>query len=178
MKDVKAYKSLESYNYLKSGWVGQVLVHQIDANLVLLKSTVQGSQSTGRLHNVWVCAKSEGEVVTAGCTCMAGMARVCSHVGAVLWKVDSAASAGFTGHACTDAAMKWNQGTRKNVVPAALHNIDFRLEREASTNANMHLRRTKKCRNFRDDKELQEFLETAPFQGLFKVPGKYMLLSH
>ncbi|KAG0437562.1 hypothetical protein HPB47_017385 [Ixodes persulcatus] len=95
MEDVKAYKSLDSYNYLKSGWVGAVLVHEVDQGTVLLKGTVQGSQSVNGANNVWVCAKKDGEVITGGCTCMAGKAQVCSHVGAVLWKVDFAATAGL-----------------------------------------------------------------------------------
>lgn len=181
MRDVKAYKSLESYNYLKSGWVGKVLIHEIDSDLVLLKGSVQGSQSSKKLNQVWVCAKREGQVVTAGCTCMAGKARVCSHVGAILWKVDAAASSGYTGHACTDEGSKWNQGTKKNIVPSALCNIDFQLERGTSTSSVTHARhapQAKKFRAFRDDKELEEFLATAPFQGLFNIPGKYKLFLH
>ncbi|KAG0440677.1 hypothetical protein HPB47_016222 [Ixodes persulcatus] len=106
---------------------------------------------------------------------MAGEARVCSHVGAVLFKVDLAATLGYTGHACTDEAAKWNRGTKKNVVPAALSNIDFKMERGAST-GNRKAPEAKKFHAFRDDQEQQEFLATAPSQGLFRIPGKYTLL--
>ncbi|KAG0437880.1 hypothetical protein HPB47_017248 [Ixodes persulcatus] len=60
LEDVKAYKSLDSYNYFKSGWVGAVLVHEVYATTVLLKGTVQGSQSINRTNDVWVCAKMDG----------------------------------------------------------------------------------------------------------------------
>lgn len=144
LREVKAYKSLDAYNYVLSGWVGQLLIHKIDRDLVLLKACVQGSQSTKKLNNTWVSAKKDGKVVTAGCTCMAGEARVCSNVGTVLFKVDLAATLGFTGHACTDEAAKRNGGTKENVVPTALSNIDFKMERGASTSTRKHAPKAKK----------------------------------
>ncbi|KAG0423460.1 hypothetical protein HPB47_000772, partial [Ixodes persulcatus] len=87
------------------------------------------SQSVNMTNDVWVCVKMDGEVITAGSTFIAGQARVCSHIGAALWKVDFAASDGLNGHGCTDGAMKWNRGTKRNVVPASLHNIGFRLQK-------------------------------------------------
>lgn len=59
MKDAKAYMSLESYNYLKSGWVGQVLVHEINRDFVTLKAAVQSLQSTNKLNSAWVCTKKK-----------------------------------------------------------------------------------------------------------------------
>lgn len=144
LREVKAYKSLDAYNYALSGWVKQLLIHKTDGDLVLLKACVQGSQSTKKLKNAWVCAEKDGEVVTAGCTCMDGEARVCSHVGAVLFKVDLAATLGYTRHACMDEAAKWNRGTKENVVPAALSNIDFTMERGASTSTRKHAPQAKK----------------------------------
>ncbi|KAG0411128.1 hypothetical protein HPB47_011735 [Ixodes persulcatus] len=177
LEDVKAYKSLDSYNYFKSGWVGAVLVHEVDATTVLLKGTVQGSQSVNKTNDVWLCAKMDGEVITAGCTCMAGQARVCSHIGAVLWKVDFAASSGLTGHGCTDEAMKWNRGTKRNVVPASLHNIGFKLEKGIVETPDTYVPEAKQLRVFRNSQELREYHATAPFQGLFQIHGKYRPLS-
>ncbi|KAG0421434.1 hypothetical protein HPB47_002670 [Ixodes persulcatus] len=81
LQDVKAYRSLESYNYLQSGWVGKLSVHQIDAELCYVKGQVTPSQSVKQTtHTAWACARDSGEVLTAGCTCMAGQARVCCHL--------------------------------------------------------------------------------------------------
>ncbi|XP_077509383.1 uncharacterized protein LOC144120641 [Amblyomma americanum] len=127
--EVRAYKSLESYNYLQSGRVGKVLAHRVSDDIVMLKSEVTPSQAvSSRPHQVWLSAKSTGEVLRAGCSCMAGQARVCSHVGAVLWKVDCAVSRGFTGRTCTDAAAKCNRGTKRNVEPRRLDQINFKLK--------------------------------------------------
>ncbi|CAN7984124.1 unnamed protein product, partial [Ixodes hexagonus] len=128
LEAVKAYKSLGSFNYLQSGWVGTVLTHRIDTDLTLLKAKVQASQSCGKLHNAWVCARLSGEVVTAGCSCMAGQDKVCSHVGAILWKVDMAVAGGLTGEACTDTTSAWNRGTKINVEPALLETIGLKLQ--------------------------------------------------
>ncbi|KAG0425314.1 hypothetical protein HPB47_027505 [Ixodes persulcatus] len=60
LEEVKAYKSLDSYNYVQSGWVGALLVHEIDPCTLLLKGTVQGSQSVNRPNDAWICAKKDG----------------------------------------------------------------------------------------------------------------------
>ncbi|KAG0430387.1 hypothetical protein HPB47_022740 [Ixodes persulcatus] len=64
LEEVKAYKSLDSYNYVRSGWVGALLVHEIDPCTLLLKGTVQSSQSVNRPNDAWICAKKDGEVIT------------------------------------------------------------------------------------------------------------------
>ncbi|KAG0430388.1 hypothetical protein HPB47_022741 [Ixodes persulcatus] len=60
LEEVKAYKSLDSYNYVRSGWVGALLVHEIDPCTLLLKGTVQSSQSVNRPNDAWICAKKDG----------------------------------------------------------------------------------------------------------------------
>lgn len=56
---------------------------------------------------------------------MAGQAKVCSHVGAILWKLEYAFSNKMTAVACTDEAMAWNRGTKRNVTQASLESIAF-----------------------------------------------------
>lgn len=38
----------------------------------------------------WVILKSNGDVESAHCTCMAGVAEKCVHVAALLYKIDTA----------------------------------------------------------------------------------------
>jgi hypothetical protein len=38
----------------------------------------------------WLIAETDGSVISAHCTCMAGTGEVCSHVGAVLFAVKAA----------------------------------------------------------------------------------------
>ena len=43
------------------------------------------------MYNVWVCLQKEyGWVLTANCSCMAGLGSVFSHVAALLFKIESA----------------------------------------------------------------------------------------
>lgn len=128
--EVKAFKSLESYNYLQCGWVRSpecapnergCHLHQMP-----LSETVTGCKQFCK--NIWVCAKSTGEVITAGCICMAGQARVCSHVDSVFWKVDLAAARGLAGLSSIDNVAQWNKGTKRNVEPKRLSEIKFRLK--------------------------------------------------
>ena len=60
------------------------------------------------------------EIVSAECSCMAGLGRTCSHVGAIMFKVTYAVEKHWTGAACTDASQTWNRGTSQNAVPSAL----------------------------------------------------------
>lgn len=55
---------------MQSGWVGVLLVHEIDESLVLLKREVRASQALAT-HHAWVCCERSGEVICGGCTCMA-----------------------------------------------------------------------------------------------------------
>lgn len=110
--------TLHAVNFLLSGWVGTVLSKKINnENQVLLKCKVRRSQTITHSHSVWVCTKPDGYVETAGCTCMTGLARVCSHIGALLFKILHASKENLTGNACTDTAQTWNKRTTKEVYP-------------------------------------------------------------
>ena len=82
-------KTSEAYQYLHSDKVGTVLVRQIEEHdLVYLKADVEPSQSLHVTHhNTWVLSTRTGVVQTAGCSCIAGPGRSCSHAAAILWKV-------------------------------------------------------------------------------------------
>ena len=71
---LKAYKSLETYNYFVSGWVGTCYYHEINKEFCLLKAAVRPSQRLSeKPHRPWVCVgKKDGSVSVAHCTCMAG----------------------------------------------------------------------------------------------------------
>ena len=71
---LKAYKSLEAYNYYVSGWVGTCLIHLISEEFCLLKAEVRPSQRTSSAAHVpWVAIRrGDGCISAAHCTCMAG----------------------------------------------------------------------------------------------------------
>ncbi|XP_077494319.1 uncharacterized protein LOC144104967 [Amblyomma americanum] len=89
LKEAEAYKSLDSYNQLQCGWVGWVLSHEAAADIVYVKADLRPSQAVNKKSwSPWACVRKNGQVVATGCSCMAGKARVYSHIGAPLWKLE------------------------------------------------------------------------------------------
>ena len=71
---LKAYKSLDAYNYFTSGWVGTCFIHEINKEFSVLKTIVKPSQRLSNPpHRPWVAVKrKDGSICTSHCTCMAG----------------------------------------------------------------------------------------------------------
>ena len=106
---LKAYKSLEVYNYYVSRWVGTYHIHIISEEFCLLKAEVRPSQRVNSAsHQPWVVVRRrDGCTSAAHCTCMKAynitgvqklirvhkhayifwLGEVCSHVAAWLSKL-------------------------------------------------------------------------------------------
>jgi len=70
---MKNYRSLEAYNFFQSGWVHDVQHITTSTGNVVLKASVRRSQRvTEKPHHAWVAVDSNGVVLAAHCTCMAG----------------------------------------------------------------------------------------------------------
>ena len=72
---LKAYKSLEAYNFFQSGWVQTIFILKspIRTDVALFRCKVTPSQRTKeKPHEVWTAVKKDGSVATAHCNCMAG----------------------------------------------------------------------------------------------------------
>ena len=70
---LKAYKSLDGYNYFVNGWVSNLNVTKTSgcpANYLFLANVQSLSPPSLK---VWVAFKASGEVLCARCTCMAGL---------------------------------------------------------------------------------------------------------
>lgn len=72
---LRAYKSLDAYNFFKSGWVQTVFfLPSPNGNFCALKASVMRSQkTTDSPHQAWIILNQRtAEVQRAHCTCMAG----------------------------------------------------------------------------------------------------------
>lgn len=49
----------------------------------------------------------------------------CTHIGAILFKIEAAVRSGFTKRACTDEPCRWNDDFVKKIKPAEISNIKF-----------------------------------------------------
>ncbi|XP_070377408.1 uncharacterized protein [Dermacentor albipictus] len=169
-QQIKNFRALESYNYVQSGWVGKVFTHKISSDLCYVKGTVSPSQSLNATpRTAWACVKQCGEVVTAGCTCMAGLGKACSHVGAILWKIEMAVAKGYTTTSCTDRAALWNSGTKRNVEPATLEEITFKVQKQVVDDPPPKRQRPSFVPMTRE--EIRKFHAESPFPYLFDTPG-------
>ena len=74
---------------------------------------------------VWVAAKDDGNILTAHCTCMAGMGETCSHITAVLFAVEAAIRSRVRA-SCTDLPCRWlNPGSKTQVICVPASDVDF-----------------------------------------------------
>ena len=70
-EQLKAYKSMDGYNFFIQGLVGKVEV-LVEYEVVILKATVRHSQSVSSpLLRPWIAAEKCGTVICAHCTCTA-----------------------------------------------------------------------------------------------------------
>ena len=87
---IRPNKSLQAYNYLISGFV-QDLGHTVISGKSVFLAKIKYSQRMNETPLLpWLIAETDGSVISAHCTCMAGTGEVCSHVGAVLFAVKAA----------------------------------------------------------------------------------------
>lgn len=71
---------------------------------------------------VWIIVNKGGCILTGNCTCMAGS--VCSHVAAVLFKIEACIRLELHKVSSTSSLCQWKK-SRKQVAPALLSKINF-----------------------------------------------------
>lgn len=124
-----AYKSLDGYNFFVSGHVQTCLYNEVssDSPVCVMKAKVTPSQRIReKSHEPWVIIhKTNGYVVAAHCTCKAGLGEACSHVAALLFKINAASTLGLNTESKTSLKCIWNRFYRKQVdaVPVTEMNL-------------------------------------------------------
>ena len=121
---LKAYKSLDAYNYYASGWVDNVKVFTIPSRpgTYLITARVKHSQKLPATPvKPWVAVEQQGMVVCAHCTCMAGLGEACSHIAFTV----EANTQVKKRTACTSLPCSWLPPTFRSVPYAQLSDIDF-----------------------------------------------------
>lgn len=162
-ESMKAYKSMDGYNFFVSGHVKAILYHAIaDSPVCLVKTTVIPSQKVTdkkQWHQCWVCLdKQTGYVITAHCSCKAGAGEACSHVAAVLFKIEAAVKLDLNQQSKTSVACVWNKFYREKVKAEPLSAINFNRPRHGVT-----VKRTKPVEK---ENESDDFDEEAAMRQL------------
>jgi len=95
-------------------------------NIVLILGKVRHSYAASKTPlRPWVLVRSNGTILVAHCTCMAGLAETCSHVGAILHRVETAVRV-RNDTPCTSKENKWLMPTPMQAIPyLQLSDIDF-----------------------------------------------------
>ncbi|GFR82132.1 YqaJ viral recombinase domain [Elysia marginata] len=141
------YKTEKAYAYFKSNFVGTVSWAEVpnDTERCFLTSEVTPSQGVrADPHKLWVLLNNTGEVLTSVCSCTAGMCHTCNHVIAVLYKVEYAIRNNLHSKSCTETSCQWNKGTRKEVKPKKIQDMDLRSDKAARKSLSAEARQDNK----------------------------------
>ena len=133
-KALKAYKSTIAFSYYKDGWVKTCYYHAISSTskYCFIKANVLPSfKINEKHHKTWVLLeKADGGIITASCSCMAGLGRCCNHAAALLFKIEDAVKLGFNSLSCTSMPCSWNKGCLKPVENLPLMEIQNLFKQE------------------------------------------------
>ncbi|XP_025765083.1 uncharacterized protein LOC112847531 [Oreochromis niloticus] len=123
----KNYKSLEAHIQFTNSWVHDLSVYKPPrSEYVVVKTKVLHSQRMNETAlQPWVIVSTNGRVEAAHCTCMAGVAETCTHVAALLFKVEATVRIRGT-RTVTDEPAYWVlPGNMTRIQPEVAHSIDF-----------------------------------------------------
>ena len=123
----KAFKSLQSYNQLVSGFVQSVHGLTIASKHVVLAKVRHSQKMNDPTVPLWVIIEDDRRILCAHCRgCMAGQGETCSHIASVLFYIETFNR--IRGKlACTDKQCEWILPTYSKDIPLAeVQDIDFR----------------------------------------------------
>ena len=125
-KQFKAFKSLEAYNQMVSGFVTSVQGKEVADKIVVVAKVRHSQRMNDPLVNIWIIAEKDGTIISAHCLgCKGELAESCSHVASVMFYIEAVTR--IQGKlACTQAKCTWILPTYVNEVPyAKVKDIDF-----------------------------------------------------
>ncbi|CAC5380598.1 unnamed protein product [Mytilus coruscus] len=106
--------------------VDQLKIYDVNGSpFCFLKADVIGSMKIrDKPHQPWVClAKDTADIYCAHCTCLAGLEEMCSHITAVLFKIELGVRYGVTQKSVTSEECKLNKVFRKQVDVSSIMDI-------------------------------------------------------
>ena len=128
-EQLKAFKSMEGYNFYISGKVSSINVTELPSTSnknYLFTALVKHSQALSAPSlRVWIGVKQCGEVICAHCTCMAGAGEACAHIGALLFTAEANTMIKRQ-HSCTSLPCSWLPPSHQFVSATKIADMDFK----------------------------------------------------
>ena len=119
------YKEGKAYRYFSGKWVKEIYYHYISekSDKCMLKAKVTPSQAVNnKPYDCWIIIKKDvgdipgGQIMSAYCTCTAGMLGSCNHIAGVLLRIEHAVKMGMTKPTSTGKLCEWTVPARKTKV--------------------------------------------------------------
>ncbi|KZS21144.1 Uncharacterized protein APZ42_011999, partial [Daphnia magna] len=106
-----AYKAIrDAEQYVSCGWVKDIFRVTLSNSIVIVSCRVHHSQSIRKsLLNPWAAIKNDMSIICSSCDCEAGLGGVCSHVGAMLYKIIA-----VNNLPCTSQENRWIDTSNRN----------------------------------------------------------------
>jgi len=136
----KAYKSLEAFNEMVSGFVTSVSGLIVSGKHVVAAKVRHSQRMNDPLISVWIVTESDGTIISAHCLgCKAGLAQTCSHVASVMFYIE--AWTRINGKlACTQVKCTWLLPSYVNEVPyAKVADINFKSAKKMKQELDMKI---------------------------------------
>lgn len=86
----KAFRSLQAYNQMVSGFIAYVQGHIINEKFVVVGKVRHSQRTNDSLIPVWIITEKHGTILSAHCCgCKAGLGECCSYVAGVLFYLEA-----------------------------------------------------------------------------------------
>ena len=116
------YKQGKAYRYFTDNFISEVFYNNIsdESKYCYLKTKCLPSQRvSSKPYDVWALVQKDlkcevgGAILSAYCTCTAGLLGSCNHVAGLLFRVEAAVLIGVTHPTCTSMLASWNVPSKK-----------------------------------------------------------------
>jgi hypothetical protein len=123
----KAFRSLQAYNQMVSGFIQTVQGQIISGKHVVIGKIRHSQRMNDPCVPVWIITESDGTISSAHCRgCMAGKGECCSHIASIMFYIET-----YNRYkekvSCTGKPCEWILPSfKKDISYCEVENIDFR----------------------------------------------------
>ena len=115
----------KGYRFFNDGHVTKISLTGVPLKtsaVTYVKCKVLPSMRKSLLYDAMVCLDPEGDVLTATCTCVAGLAGCCNHIAGLLYALEDFVRLALreeSSVACTSKLQAWNRPRARKLPPVA-----------------------------------------------------------